>query len=324
MAPTQENVTILWRNRSTGERNRLSLSRRTALFVGGACLAAAAGALVLGAVAWRLHGENGSLYARLGEVPELARLLGEAEAEIAAAREGLELVRSEEAKIRKWLGLEGEAAEDEESWGPERAEGGRGSLGDVDLGVVALDDLAIAVAPEEISEEGLGLAAWAVAADLADLAALVHERKRLWDAIPSLTPVDGEHWVSSPFGWRRSPFSGKREFHSGVDFAGRRGTPIVAAGDGRVVRAVNDASLGRTVTLDHGNGIETVYGHLDRLSVREGERVSRGQELGKMGSTGSRSTGPHLHYSVRLDGKYVNPRNYLLDRGLFPYPVANR
>ncbi|MBE0617339.1 MAG: M23 family metallopeptidase, partial [Proteobacteria bacterium] len=67
-----------------------------------------------------------------------------------------------------------------------------------------------------------------------------------------------------------------------------------------------------------------VYGHLDRVLVKEGQRVARGQEIGKMGSTGRRSTGPHLHYAVRTDGKYVNPKNYLLDRSLFPYPVADR
>lgn len=325
MPPSQEIVTILWRNRNTGARNRVSLTRRAALFLGGVCSAAAAAAVVLGPVALQLHQQNGVLHARLGEAEERAWRLGEAEAEIAAAREGLDQVRAEEAKIRRWLGLDArETASADGFEGGEGFEGGRGSLGDVDLEVVAPEELATAVSPEELSADGLGHAAWAVATELADLATLLHERKRQWDAVPSLTPVEGEHRVSSPFGWRRSPFTGQREFHSGIDFAGLRGTPIVAAGDGVVARTVNDPALGRAVTIDHGQGFETVYGHMDRLSVQLGEVVTRGQEIGKMGSTGQRSTGPHLHYSVRVDGKYVNPSNYLLDSSLFPYPVASR
>jgi len=90
-----------------------------------------------------------------------------------------------------------------------------------------------------------------------------------------------------------------------------------------VVRVVKDTALGRAITLDHGNGLETIYGHLDRVLVREGQRVARGQQMGLMGSTGRRSTGPHLHYAVRKDGKYVNPKNYMLDEAA-PYPVARR
>ncbi|MDW7708927.1 MAG: M23 family metallopeptidase [Deferrisomatales bacterium] len=324
MTPSQDSLTIWWRNRTTGERSRLSLSRRGTLFAGGLCLAAFAAAWVLGAVSLRLHQENALLHARLGAVEELARGLRDAEMEIAAARDGLEQVRAEEARIRKWLGLDGEGGAGRRTADGAEAEGGQGSLGDVDLAVVAPEELATVAVEEGLPGEGLGYAAWALASDLADLASRLHERKRQWDALPSLTPVDGEHWVSSAFGWRRSPFTGEREFHSGVDFAGARGTPIVAAGDGTVVRTVNDARLGKAVTIDHGNGMETVYGHLDRILVRRDDTVSRGQVIGKLGSTGLRSTGPHLHYSVRVGGKYVNPRNYLFDAGLFPYPVAGR
>lgn len=324
MAPAEESVTISWRNRATGARSRLNVSRRAVLFCAGLCLAAAACAAVLGAVTVRLHRDNGALYARLAEGEEMARRLAEAETEMAAVRQALAQVRAEEARIRQWLGLDDEEAAALDAEAPERAEGGQGSLGDVDLEAVSPEDLAGAAAAEDFSGESLGLAARSLALDLADLSTRLHERKRHWDAIPSLTPVDGEHWVSSAFGWRQSPFTGKREFHSGVDLAGARGIPVVAAADGLVVRAVNDASLGRAVTLDHGNGIETVYGHLDRLSVAAGARVARGQEIGKLGSTGQRSTGPHLHYAVRVDGKYVNPKNFLAERGPFPYPVANR
>ncbi len=324
MEPSQEIVTILWRNRATGERSRLSLSRRAALWFGGVCLTAALGSAVAVGVTLRLHQENAELHARARAGEELTERLAEAEAEMAEAWEGLVQVRAEEAKIRQWLGLDDETAAALEPADVDPEAGGRGSLGDVDLETVAPEDLATAVDAPELLEEGLGLAARSLATDLANLASRIQERKRYWDAIPTVTPVDGEHWVSSAFGWRRSPFTGEREFHSGVDIAGARGTPVVAAAEGRVARVVKDKSLGRAVTLDHGNGFETVYGHLDRVLVKEGQRVGRGQEVGKMGSTGRRSTGPHVHYAVRENGKYVNPKNYLLDRSLFPYPVAGR
>jgi len=324
MDPSQEIVTILWRNRGTGERSRLSLSRRAAQMIGGVGLAAVLGSVVLAGVALRLHEENAEVHARLQAGKELTNRLVEAEAEMAEAWEGLVQVRAEEAKIRQWLGLDEETASSLDATEDDAEAGGRGSLGDVDLETVAPEDLATAVDAPELFEESLGLAARSLAADLANLASRIQDRKRYWDAIPTVTPVDGEHWVSSAFGWRRSPFTGEREFHSGVDIAGARGTPVVAAADGRVARVVKDKSLGRAVTLDHGNGFETVYGHLDRVLVKEGQRVTRGYEVGKMGSTGRRSTGPHVHYAVRQDGKYVNPKNYLLDRSLFPYPVAER
>lgn len=322
MALAEERVTILWRSRTTGARSRLSLSRRAVLLCSGLCLAAAACAAVLGGVTLQLHRDNGVLYARLAEGEETARRLAAAETEMAATRQALAQVRAEEARIRQWLGLEDGEAAALEAEAPERAEGGQGSLGDVDLEAVSAEELAAA---GHVAVEGsLGLAARSLALDLAILSTRLHERKRHWDAIPALAPVDGEHWVSSAFGWRTSPFTGNREFHSGVDLAGARGLPVVAAADGLVLRAVSDPSLGKVVTLDHGNGIETVYGHLDRISVQAGETVRRGQEIGKLGSTGKRSTGPHLHYAVRVDGKYVNPKNFLSERGTFPYPVANR
>lgn len=276
------------------------------------------GAAILGGVALGLHRENAALVARLLEGE--ARLAA-MEADVAEAREGLAQVRAEEAKIRGWLALD--PAGPSAATSPERP-GGQGSLGDVDLASVAPEELAVAAAEESSSEAGLGVVARSLAADLAELADRIEERKRYWDAIPTSSPVDGEHWVSSGFGWRKSPFSGDREFHSGVDLAGARGTSVVAAADGMVVRVVKDPALGRAVTLDHGNGLETIYGHLDRVLVRAGQRVARGQGVGLMGSTGKRSTGPHLHYAVRKDGKYVNPRNYLLDREAAPYPVARQ
>jgi murein DD-endopeptidase MepM/ murein hydrolase activator NlpD len=253
----------------------------------------------------------------------LARRLEVVEAEFTEARDALARVRAEETKIRAWLGLEQERVEQPPS--EVEADGGKGSLGDTDLESVAVWDLATGAqqivhqGKESVSQEARSLVA-----DLSELVYRVQERKRQWDSIPAISPPDGEHWISSSFGWRRSPFTGKRQFHNGIDMAGQRGTPILASADGIVTRVVRNAALGRGVTLDHGNGMETIYGHLDRVTATKGQRVKRGDEIGKMGSSGRRSTGPHLHYVVKLEGKYVNPWNYMLDRGRLPYPVAKK
>jgi murein DD-endopeptidase MepM/ murein hydrolase activator NlpD len=118
--------------------------------------------------------------------------------------------------------------------------------------------------------------------------------------------------MTSRFGNRISPFTGARQFHSGIDIAGRRGTDVVAPARGRVVAAGNRGPLGRSVTLDHGYGVRTVYGHNDELHVKRGQEVERGQVIASLGSTG-RSTGPHLHYTVEVKGKAVNPLDYIFD-----------
>lgn len=125
-------------------------------------------------------------------------------------------------------------------------------------------------------------------------------------AVPSDKPVKTAAYTSS-FGVRSDPFKGGAAMHAGIDLAGPVGTPIYATADGTVSEAGwNGGGYGNLIKLDHGRGIETRYGHLSSLSVRAGERVKRGQMIGRMGSTG-RSTGSHLHYEVRIDGRAVNP-----------------
>jgi murein DD-endopeptidase MepM/ murein hydrolase activator NlpD len=129
-------------------------------------------------------------------------------------------------------------------------------------------------------------------------------------AIPSTEPVHGTNFTSG-FGVRSDPFKGRAAMHPGIDLAGPYGTPIYATADGTVGRAEwNNGGYGNLVEIDHGHGIQTRYGHLSRSIVHAGERVKRGQLIAYMGSTG-RSTGSHLHYEVRLDGKAVNPIPFL-------------
>ena len=130
---------------------------------------------------------------------------------------------------------------------------------------------------------------------------------RLADA-PSIWPVEGR--VTSSFGEREDPFNGEGAFHAGLDISAPTGTIVRATGDGMVDSAAVMNGYGREVVLDHGHGVHTVYGHLSGMIVMAGQHVSRGQVIGYVGQTG-RSTGPHLHYEVRINNVPVNPHKYL-------------
>jgi len=127
-------------------------------------------------------------------------------------------------------------------------------------------------------------------------------------AAPSLWPVEGA--VTSSFGERMDPFNGEGAFHTGVDISTSYGTPVIAPADGMVKSADFVNGYGRTVMLDHGHGISTLFGHLSGFAVTSGEYVRRGEVIGYVGSSG-RSTGAHLHYEVRIHDTPVNPHKYL-------------
>jgi murein DD-endopeptidase MepM/ murein hydrolase activator NlpD len=126
--------------------------------------------------------------------------------------------------------------------------------------------------------------------------------------LPVGTPLQGK--INSGFGYRKDPFNSRIGFHSGVDIDAKYGDPVVATADALVEKAGWEGSYGKTVELQHEDGFETIYGHLSKICVKEGEKVKVGEEIGKAGSTG-RSTGTHLHYEVIKDGKRVNPSNFL-------------
>ena len=128
-------------------------------------------------------------------------------------------------------------------------------------------------------------------------------------SIPATQPVASMAFTSN-FGVRSDPFRGTAAMHAGVDIPGPMGTPIYATADGMVLRAERSGGYGNLVEVNHGKGIETRYGHLSRILVAPNTKVTRGQLIGLMGSTG-RSTGSHLHYEVRVDGRAVNPLPYL-------------
>ena len=161
---------------------------------------------------------------------------------------------------------------------------------------------------EAVAVEFLELRAARLEMDLQVYEAALKEKAR----VPSIWPVEGESTDS--FGYRGNPFGGGgSEFHPGQDIAAPRGTPVLAPADGRVIEAGWKNGYGQTVVIDHGNGLTTRYGHLSKIEVTNGQELKRGEGLGLVGSTG-RSTGPHLHYEVRLGDLPVSPRHYLPER----------
>lgn len=145
---------------------------------------------------------------------------------------------------------------------------------------------------------------------LSKLVDFLEEQRLVMLSTPTIWPVRG--WVSSKFGFRTSPFSGRRVFHEGLDIAARYGLDVKATAKGIVVFAGDKAGYGNVVTIDHGYGYMTRYGHNSSLTVKVGDKVDKGDVIAKVGSTG-RSTGPHVHYEVLVNGIPVNPLKFIID-----------
>ncbi len=143
-----------------------------------------------------------------------------------------------------------------------------------------------------------------------ELVEYLEDQKSLLASTPSIWPVKG--WLTSTFGYRSSPFTGRREMHKGLDIATRSGTPVIAPADGLVVFAGREGGFGNMVVIDHGYGITTRYGHCSTIEVKLGQKVKRGDAIARVGNTG-RSTGPHVHYEVAVNGVSVNPSRYILN-----------
>lgn len=141
-----------------------------------------------------------------------------------------------------------------------------------------------------------------------ELLEFLKKQKSVLASTPSIWPVMG--WVTSEFGYRISPFTGKREFHRGIDIATKMGEEVLAPAAGVIAKRSYQADMGNMLLIDHGNGISTCYGHLSSIAAKKGSKVARGDVLGQVGSSG-RSTGPHLHYGIRVNDVYVNPKKYL-------------
>ncbi|MBN2408916.1 MAG: M23 family metallopeptidase [Candidatus Aminicenantes bacterium] len=158
--------------------------------------------------------------------------------------------------------------------------------------------------------QALALKAEDVGKNLDVLASFFEAQTIKLASTPTIWPTIG--WVSSPFAYRDDPFTGKRQFHYGIDIATNFGNPIVATANGIVISLGNDKMGGKNIVISHGNGITTHYLHLSKFLVKSGQKIKRGDVIGLVGNTG-KARGPHLHYEVRVNNRPVNPYNYILE-----------
>jgi len=144
----------------------------------------------------------------------------------------------------------------------------------------------------------------------AEVEAGMNDLKDRLDHTPSIWPAKG--WLSRGYGMKNDPFTGYRRLHRGIDISNNTGTAVFAPASGRVQSILTDRGMGKMIVIDHGYGFVTRYGHLSQIGVKRGQVIARGDEIGKMGSTGY-STGPHLHYEVWRNGKVLNPMDHILN-----------
>jgi murein DD-endopeptidase MepM/ murein hydrolase activator NlpD len=195
--------------------------------------------------------------------------------------------------------------------------GGRGG-GESDLSAIAYEpDTGMEASPsfiEGLSHPTADLIIQEIDLRRAVLQDIVRQLQQKQESIlyyPNITPaIFFRHGISSPYGLRKDPFSLRVAHHDGMDIMGPLGSPVAATARGTVSFAGWDGELGNSVRISHGNGIETIYAHLQKILVKTGQKVERKEVVGKLGTTG-RSTGPHLHYEIHVNGRTVNPAKYL-------------
>ena len=141
-----------------------------------------------------------------------------------------------------------------------------------------------------------------------EIQGFLNDQRSMLSAVPEGLPAKG--WLTSTFGMRTSPFTGKQKLHEGYDIAARTGTPVHVTADGVVTRSETTPGYGKLVVVDHGYGYRTYYAHNSKIVVRAGQRVKRGDKISEVGNTG-RSTGSHVHYEIRRNGVPVNPKKFI-------------
>ena len=263
-------------------------------------------------ISWVLLATGGffgnRLYQDYLQLREENSYLLQKEGELGALRQTMERIQKDENTIRSFLGLEKS---------PEETSGlGQGGEPSPDLSTIApIDAMASGSMPfpAELREVSVLQRANRLETDLQELVKIMQVQRKTWDSTPSIIPVEvNDYWFSSGFGWRRSPFTGLKEFHNGLDISSRKGTPIIAPATGKVIKKGYDKYLGKYVKIDHGQDVVSTYGHLSGFNVSPGQKVVRGDVVGFMGSSGL-STGHHLHYMVKIKNRCVNPLHYILN-----------
>lgn len=294
---------------SGGETRRVCVRRRSIVV---AISLAVAALLTCGAIATHasfLYDVATESTTMSHESAELARVVGELEQRLPAAR--LLVLRAELAFAQLWtksgLGVEarllGMGPLEESIQQP----GSNDNLSPFRSGhILELDPLAMPFEFDRLESD-----ARALQGRLAETLEYFHDAERLLSNTPSIKPAKTP-WVTSGFGRRRHPISHYWVMHKGLDLGGYVGMHVMAPADGVVIWTGRRGSYGKTVVIDHGFGMQTHYAHLSRFLVRRGQRVKRGEVFAEMGNTGV-STGPHLHYEVRRNGRPLDPGKFILD-----------
>ena len=179
-----------------------------------------------------------------------------------------------------------------------------------DVRPVVLQDEPVAIDALNLQMEKLDQSSQLTQENIHNLLHEIYTRKDVLSSTPSMLPVQG--WISSTFGYRQYPFTGEVALHEGIDIAALPGTPVYAPATGEVIFAGYKTGYGNAIIIDHGYRLSTLYGHLSDIMVSEGQVIKRRQVIGVTGNTGH-SSGPHLHYEVRIAGVPVDPSNYILD-----------
>ncbi|MCP4715604.1 MAG: M23 family metallopeptidase [Deltaproteobacteria bacterium] len=219
-------------------------------------------------------------------------------------------IRSDEKIVRESLGIE---VLDKDYDINERL--GRGGAEPEEDDVLYMNDLDLR---EEIGKPAesrpLHVRVYDLRDDVHELLQALSKMKVTLLCRPTIMPVkDKEIWITSGFGWRKSPFTGLRQFHKGLDISGRKGSDLCTTADGVVIKVGYNRFIGKYIKVKHDERFTTMYGHMWKYNVKKGDDVKRGDVIGFMGSSGM-STGYHVHYEVVDNGKKVNPYNFVLNR----------
>lgn len=298
MGKNDDSYTVVILPSPTSEPYRFSLSKKTCKY-----LAGFTSVLVL-----VLAGFFVQYFLMLGQITELKDLRREAKTQKIQIQSFLTTIDDLKKQMNRLIELDQKLRVITDI-GPRKEVGVMGQGGPEEVGLPASDGSKL-MTSIQLDLGDLQSKAIAQEKSFQELTEAVQSRQSLWASTPSIWPTTG--WLTSGFGNRVSPFTGRVSMHNGVDIASRQDTPVISPAAGIVSYTGFDSGLGKLIKINHGYGIATYYGHLSKAAVKVGQKIKRGDVIAYVGSTGL-STGPHLHYEVYVNDVPVNPMRYILN-----------
>lgn len=298
MGKNDDSYTVVILPSPTSEPYRFSLSKKTCKY-----LAGFTSVLVL-----VLAGFFVQYFLMLGQITELKDLRREAKTQKIQIQSFLTTIDDLKKQMNRLIELDQKLRVITDI-GPRKEVGVMGQGGPEEVGLPASDGSKL-MTSIQLDLGDLQSKAIAQEKSFQELTEAVQSRQSLWASTPSIWPTTG--WLTSGFGNRVSPFTGRVSMHNGVDIASRQDTPVISPAAGIVSYTGFDSGLGKLIKINHGYGIATYYGHLSKAAVKVGQKIKRGDIIAYVGSTGL-STGPHLHYEVYVNDVPVNPMRYILN-----------